>query len=93
VYCQAGVEKREQKLQLLRQYVSEHGVLPKAKTKYGGEDLGQFCRYQRKRYNSGQLSAAVQQALEDIPGWAWEVSVSISKQFMLNRRVKDVCML
>jgi hypothetical protein len=64
---------QQQVLQLLQQYVVLHGCLPKRGELYGGRNLGGWCSTQRQMYRKGRLSREVQQALEQLPGWRWQV--------------------
>ena len=70
---QAGQENQKQKLQLLREYVAEQGVLPRASSRYQGSRLGEWCKYQRERYSSGQITKELQEALEAVALWSWQV--------------------
>ena len=62
------------KLDLLRQFIEEHGRLPRWNAEYQGVKLGTWVNTQRKA-KKGQGRCAMtperEAALEAIPGWSW----------------------
>ncbi|MGI9585483.1 MAG: helicase associated domain-containing protein, partial [Acidimicrobiia bacterium] len=63
----------EQRLELLRQWVEEHGSshVPR-RTVYRGAKLRSWMDSQRQRYRDGTLTQDQIDALEAIPGWWWQ---------------------
>ena len=61
-------------LPLLQSFVAEQGRLPKAMDdRYHGVDLAGWCQKQRTAHKKGTLKPEVQQQLEEVAGWYWEV--------------------
>ena len=67
----------QEMLELLKQYVAEHGVLPIGNTVADGARLGSWCAYQRTKERRGQLDREMKEALEALPNWKWVVSDGI----------------
>lgn len=60
-------------LSALRMYVDDHGGLPNLKAVFSGVKIGQFVNVVRTAYASGSLAEDKVRALEEIPGWTWDV--------------------
>ena len=60
-------------IRLLQQYVQEHEALPTCKVVYKGQRLGTWMNSIRNKKRQGQLQQEVQEELEKVPGWWWEV--------------------
>ena len=74
-------------VQLLRDYVEEHGALPKTsqtghKIMFQGVDIGTWISTQRRRYAEGKLPEDHVEALEAVPGWWWKVSGGSSSEVL-----------
>ncbi|MCZ2826034.1 MULTISPECIES: DEAD/DEAH box helicase [unclassified Modestobacter] len=58
-----------EKLQLLADYITAHGDLPRPSA---SRELHQFIKTQRNRRNHGYMSPEDIAALESLPGWLWQ---------------------
>ena len=59
-------------IELLRQYVQEHGHLPQSNERYKGELLLSWMQRLRTRYWKGKVSPVVVSTIEKVvPGWDW----------------------
>ena len=63
----------EQGLQLLKDFVTEHGRVPIGRERYKDVGIGKWCSDQRDKKRQGVLSKEMQEGLEEVPGWSWEV--------------------
>lgn len=66
------------KYELLKQFVSQRDRLPIQSESFGGEEIGEWCRAQRKSYANGWLSKQHIEDLEKVKGWAWKVRTHLS---------------
>ena len=63
-----------QVLQVLQQYVEDHGHIPQKGTVAHGIDLAKWCCACRQRYKAGKLDQGIEEGLNALPGWSWDVS-------------------
>ena len=68
-----------EKLDVLKRFVAEHNRLPALSESIEGVKIGRWCGTQRQAYHGHGTFAVLTEeqkaALEDVPGWWWEVDL------------------